>query len=259
MWILTDKLKRTHFASRTLVLICSLKLEMHNATYFGCALIHTLWLQQDLYPLTVFSHYSEPPQQREETVLTSPILPAHPGECVHENVTPNEILMNALNHNEIIATNAQIHQEPFYYLNKAHTEVWYIRSVFNSVYREKAGQFKNVRVHPLFILPVFTPTVFSSELSSFLCLKAVKMHHLKATGSHPTLWSKSQGLGLLDSGVWFFFPHTYIIKNVLPLKRFFLTLPLRNSTRQERLMLRMAAGVIRIPFTEWMDRCSTAP
>lgn len=251
MWILTDKLKRRHFASRTLVLICSLKLEMHNATYFVCALIHTLWLQQDLYPLTVFSHYSEPPQQGEETVLTSPILPAHPGECVHENVTPNEILMNALNHNEIIAANAQIHQEPFYYLNKAHTEVWYIRSVFNNLYTENAG-------HSSF-----------SQSSLWLCFP-LSSHHFwswwqwrciiwRPLGLIPSpLMEQKSGAGLVRQWGIVFFPHTYIIKNVLPLKHF-LTLPLRNSTRQERLMLRMAAGVIRIPFTEWMDRCSTAP
>lgn len=45
---------------------------------------------------------------------TSPASPIRRGSG-HGNVTPDEILINTLNHNEIAAANTEIREEPFYY------------------------------------------------------------------------------------------------------------------------------------------------
>lgn len=197
MWILTDahKHKGAHFASRARVLICSLKLEIHNATYFVYALIHMWWLQQDLYPLTVFFHYSEPPQQGEKTVLTSPILPAHPGESLYENVTPNEILMNTLNHNEIIAAGAQIHEEPFYYLNKAHTEAFGKYCHSSDISGLSLTFFTEKTQGSVYVCVRVCLLCSPSPHTDCVSLWAAKMHHLKATGSHPILSHRAEVKG----------------------------------------------------------------
>lgn len=117
-------------------------------------------------------------------------------------------------------------------------------------------------------LPFPTPFHISSHLlllllshlkKKIICspmrLKTGKMHHLKATGSHslPTYEAKVIGwLGLLEYSCLLY---TCIIKNCYPIEPSPLPLsppppilPQRNSTRQERWMFRMVAGVIRIPF-----------
>lgn len=81
---------------------------MRRLIYYGCS--------------SVISHYSQPTQRRGwggETVVltpppTSPASPIRRGSG-HGNVTPDEILINTLNHNEIAAANTEIREEPFYY------------------------------------------------------------------------------------------------------------------------------------------------
>lgn len=72
------------------------------------------WLTQDLYPSPLVSYLITPRLlSKGKMVLALP--PCR--ENAHENVIPNEILINTLNHNEIAAANTVIREESLYYLN----------------------------------------------------------------------------------------------------------------------------------------------
>ena len=98
---------------------------MYDFTYIVDALTHILWLQQchlSLLSATSarfrggggggggFSPPPPPPRGAGQVVLTPP----PPLPSGHGNVTPDEILINTLNHNEIAAANTEIGEEPFY-------------------------------------------------------------------------------------------------------------------------------------------------
>ena len=83
---------------------------MYDFTYIVDALTHILWLQQCHLSLLSATSARFRVGVGGAVVLTPP----PPLPSGHGNVTPDEILINTLNHNEIAAANTEIGEEPFY-------------------------------------------------------------------------------------------------------------------------------------------------